>query len=116
MSACATFWARIRWPRELRLEIKGCDGKSNAWYEEGSITVCYEFVEDIWKKANSSGRPPAVAREDALIAPLMDVFLHEAAHALFDLLAIPVLGREEDAADQVAAYYMLQYRRRRSAA
>ena len=101
--------APIRWPRTLRLEIKGCDGESNAWYEEGSITVCYEFVEDIWKNANSSGRPPAIAPEDALIGPLMNVFLHEAGHALFDLLAIPVLGREEDAADQVAAYYMLQY-------
>ena len=56
-----------------------------------------------------------MAREDALIAPLMDVFLHEAAHALFDLLAIPVLGGEDDAADQVAAYYMLQYPKGRSA-
>jgi hypothetical protein len=29
-------------------------------------------------------------------------------HALFDLLRVPILGREEDAADQVAAYIMLQ--------
>ena len=27
---------------------------------------------------------------------------------MFDLLKIPLLGREEDAADQVAAYYVLQ--------
>jgi hypothetical protein len=36
------------------------------------------------------------------------VFLHEASHALFDMLKIPLLGREEDAADQLAAYYVLQ--------
>ena len=61
------------------------------------------------RSALGTGAAVACGDEDALIAPLMDVFLHEAAHALFDLLAIPVLGREEDAADQVAAYYMLQY-------
>ena len=38
----------------------------------------------------------------------IDVFLHEAGHAMFDLLKVPLLGREEDAADQVAAYLVLQ--------
>src|SRR5829696_9194124 len=52
--------------------------------------------------------PPTVGREDAFVGPLADVFLHEASHALFDMLRIPLLGREEDAADQLAAYYVLQ--------
>jgi hypothetical protein len=43
-----------------------------------------------------------------VIGPIVEVFLHEAAHALFDLLKIPVLGREEDAADLLAAYVLLQ--------
>ena len=34
--------------------------------------------------------------------------LHEFAHALFDVHFIPILGREEDAADLVAAYIYLQ--------
>ena len=34
--------------------------------------------------------------------------LQEFAHALFDMLDLPVFGREEDAADQVAAYIYLQ--------
>jgi hypothetical protein len=38
----------------------------------------------------------------------IDVFLHEAGHAIFDMLKVPVLGREEDAADQVAAFSVLQ--------
>jgi hypothetical protein len=90
------------------LELKGCDGVSNAWYQDAAITVCYEFVEDIWRSANSSARPPAIAREDAFIGRLTEVFLHEASHALFDMLKIPILGREEDAADQLAAYHILQ--------
>lgn len=37
-----------------------------------------------------------------------DVFLHETGHAIFDMLEIPFLEREEDAADQVSAYMLLQ--------
>jgi hypothetical protein len=99
----------VRWPRTLRLELRGCDGDSNAFYEDAVVTVCYEYLEDMWRGANSSKRPPAVAQEDAFIGPFVDVFLHEAGHALFDLLKIPFFGREEDAADQLAAYYMLQF-------
>jgi hypothetical protein len=36
------------------------------------------------------------------------VFLHESAHAVFDQLQVPVLGREEDAADLFSAYIVLQ--------
>jgi hypothetical protein len=35
------------------------------------------------------------------------VVLHESAHALFDYLEVPILGREEDAADQIAALFLL---------
>ena len=45
---------------------------------------------------------------DAIIGPLVDVFLHEVGHAVFDFNKIPILGREEDAADQFAAYLWLQ--------
>lgn len=100
--------APVRWPQPLSLELKGCDGVSNAWYQDATITVCYEFVEDIWKSANSSARPRTIAREEVFIGRLAEVFLHEASHALFDMLKIPILGREEDAADQLAAYYILQ--------
>src|SRR3954467_630538 len=98
----------IRWPRTLQLVLKGCDGESNAFYENAVVTVCYEFLDDIWRAANSPRRPAAILREDAVAGPVLDVFLHESGHALFDLLKIPLLGREEDAADQMAAYYVLQ--------
>jgi hypothetical protein len=99
----------VRWPRTLRLELKGCEGEANAWYTDATVTVCYEFLEEMWAGANSTRRPAGIDRNDAFVGPLIDVFLHEAAHALFDLLEIPLLGREEDAADQLAAYYVLQF-------
>lgn len=98
----------VRWPRPLRLELRGCDGESNAWYQDAVVTVCYEYLEGIWKNADSSARPGGIPRDDAFIGPLIDVFLHEASHALFGMLKIPLLGQEEDAADQVAAYHVLQ--------
>jgi hypothetical protein len=100
--------APVRWPRTLRLELKACD-EANAWYEEAVIIVCYEYLEDMWRSANSPTRPAAISREDAFIGPFVDTFLHEAGHAMFDLLKIPLLGREEDAADAIAAYYVLQF-------
>jgi hypothetical protein len=45
---------------------------------------------------------------DAIVGPLVDTSLHEFGHALFEMLRLPVFGREEDAADQVSAYIMLQ--------
>ena len=98
----------IKWPRPLTIELKGCDGEANAWYADASVTVCYEFLSEIWSRASSRKRPDAITLEDAFVGPTLDVFLHEAAHAIFDLLKIPLLGREEDAADQVAAYTVLQ--------
>jgi len=98
----------VRWPRTLRLELSGCDGESNAWYMDAVITGCYEFLEGMWSSANSAKRPSSITWEDAFVGPLTAVFLHEASHALFDLLKIPLLGREEDAADQLAAYFVLQ--------
>ena len=98
----------VRWPRTLRLELKSCD-ESNAWYEDAVISVCYEYLDDMWRSANSSKRPAFIAREDAFLGPFVDTFLHEAGHAMFDLLKVPLLGREEDAADAIAAYYVLQF-------
>jgi len=99
----------LRLPRPLLVKVTGCDGESNAWYEEDAITVCYEFLADILKNATEKTLPIGVTRRDTTIGPLVDVFLHESGHAVFDLLKIPVFGREEDAADQFSAYIMLHF-------
>jgi hypothetical protein len=33
----------LRLPRLPLVKVTGCDGESNAWYDEDTITVCYEF-------------------------------------------------------------------------
>jgi hypothetical protein len=44
-----------------------------------------------------------------MIGPLLDVFLHEAGHATFRSLKVPLFGRNEDAADQFSTYLMLRF-------
>lgn len=96
-------------PAPLLLKTEGCDGVSNAWYESSdhSVTVCYEYLEELQKFAPVKTTPGGVTTRDAVYGPTVEVFFHEVSHALFDMLKIPILGREEDAADMLAGYVML---------
>jgi hypothetical protein len=100
----------LRLPGKLLLKTEGCDGVSNAWYDESehSVAVCYEYLEEIQINAPKVTTAAGVTPTDALIGPTLEVFLHEISHALFDMAKIPILGHEEDAADQMAAYLLLQ--------
>jgi hypothetical protein len=100
----------IRLPRQLTVEIKSCDGNEDTYYSEGVVTLCYEYVELLQRHSPTVGTPGGVARVDALLGAIMDTLLHEAGHGVFDFLEVPVLGREEDAADFFAAYMALQLR------
>jgi hypothetical protein len=106
----------IRLPRPLKVKLDGCEGISNAAYGNDEITVCYEFVDDIIKNAAERDLEIGITRQDTIIGPLVDVFLHEGGHAVFDYLRIPIWGREEDAADQFSSYVMLQYDKARARA
>ena len=99
----------LRLPRTLRLRTAGCDGEANAWYDEDNeqVTVCYEYFAEALSNAPARTTAAGVTPQDAVLGPGVEVFLHEVAHALFHLLRVPILGREEDAADQVADYLIL---------
>jgi hypothetical protein len=101
------FLSPFRLPRPLLVKTEGCDGDANASYEDDVIVVCYEYIDEIWKHAPEEVTAAGVRPIDALIGPVFDTCLHEFGHAIFDMLELPVLGREEDAADQVSAYIML---------
>jgi Putative metallopeptidase len=98
----------LRLPHRLLLETRDCEGASNAFSNEDSVIVCYEYINDIWKSVPDKTTPAGVAPIDALIGPFVDVFLHEAGHAVFASLQTPLFGREEDAADQFSTYIMLK--------
>jgi hypothetical protein len=100
--------APFRLPRRLLLKTTGCDGEVNAWYDDGVITVCYEFLDWVWQSAPRETTPAGIAPIDALAGPVYQIIIHEAGHAVFDLLKVPIFGNEEDDADQFSAYILLQ--------
>lgn len=100
----------FRLPKPVALQLTGCKGEADAWYEadDRTITVCYEYIAELLQQAPAEGAGGAVDRRDAIMGPVLEVFLHESGHALFETFRLPILGREEDAADQFAAFLMLQ--------
>ena len=97
---------RLQWT--LNISLTECDGEADAMYSDGTITICYEYIEELRKYMPAKTTPAGIEPIDTLVGPFVDTVLHEFAHALFDYLDVPVLGREEDAADQVSAYIYLQ--------
>jgi len=96
----------FRMPREVTLKVEGC-GEVDAYFTRRTVAVCYEYLQVVVRRIEAGQLPAWVDREEALAGAFVDAMLHEYAHALIEHLKIPVLGREEDAADQMAAHLML---------
>jgi hypothetical protein len=110
------FLAPLKLPVTLRLVTKQCgpaDDESNAFFspDERSINLCYEYVRDFEDDAPKQTTAEGITRSDAIIGAIVSTMLHESGHAIYNLLQVPVLGREEDAADQIAAFIMVQFGR-----
>ena len=92
----------LKLPKLLTLQAATC-GESNAWYDAEThiLTFCYELVGDFIKMAEQSGHFE-LTPDQAVTGPFLFIVLHETAHAVIHILAVPVLGQEEDAADQLA--------------
>jgi hypothetical protein len=100
----------FRLPVDLEIRTVGCDGVANAYFDRKedrrTIRMCYEFLQVMMKELpNEEGG----TRNDALIGQLFLVLLHESGHAIYDIFEVPILGSQEDAADQFAGYVMLQF-------
>jgi hypothetical protein len=102
------FMSPLKLPQPLTIKMEGC-GVVNAYYSSGAVTICYEYVAWLHQIAAKITLSNEISLEDAVVGPFVDVLLHEVAHAIFDLLKIPLFGREEDAADQLAAFILLQF-------
>ena len=98
----ADMLSMLKLPKLLTLRAESC-GESNAWYDPEThvLTFCYELVGDFIKMAEKSGHY-GLTPDQAVTGPFLFIVLHETAHAVFHILAVPLLGQEEDAADQLA--------------
>src|SRR5262245_41852550 len=90
----------FRLPIDLTVRTLGCDGVVNAWYEleesRPTVSICYEYVHNIMQHAPMESAPLGITRQDAMVGQFLFVVAHEIGHALFEIFAIPVFGREEE--------------------
>lgn len=105
----------IRLPTPLFLVAQEC-GTVNAFYmpNKKAIVICYEMLDAIQKKMvqKTTGDMFVKTQSPEIMGKLWSgafsfILMHEVGHALVHVLDVPVLGREEDAADQIAAYFLL---------
>lgn len=98
---------RFELPQPLTLGFAEC-GEANAYYRprERTLRVCLELIDYLF---DLLGRRFAEGErlEEAVASAFSFIVLHEVGHALIDLLDLPVTGREEDAADQLAVWLLL---------
>jgi hypothetical protein len=102
------FMAPMRLPRELTVRIAQCGTQNLAYKPQGPATVCYELIDQIERFTAAHTRDANLA-QIVITGGFVQALLHETAHSLFDILQVPVWGREDDAADRLAALIMMQF-------
>ena len=87
-------------------------GQPNAFYQRDRkiIVVCLELIPNLVDRVRRERSQRASPEEvkNLVAGSLVFVVLHEMGHALIDLQGLPVLGREEDAADQISTFLILE--------
>lgn len=91
-------------PLGITLATAHCD-EPNATYSPSMrrVTLCYELFRSLADRFKT-----APGQEYLVPGTIMFALMHETGHALVDVLALPVTGREEDAVDQLASILLLE--------
>ncbi len=109
----ARFLSPLRLPTKLRVwalsDTPYCEG--SPYYDPNyrAMHMCYQFMDLLEKLAPKQTTPDGFTPLEATVGAYVVVILHETGHALVDLFNLPILGREEDAADQIAAFVSMQF-------
>jgi hypothetical protein len=107
----AAFLSPLQLPHAFYLIARECK-EPNAFYNPSNwrIDICYEMIEFIEKVAPRPNSPvDGFTRDEVVVGALVGVLMHEVGHAVFDMLNVPVFGREEDAADEMAGFIAVQF-------
>lgn len=104
----ATLQQRYNLPRPVEISFDSCD-MINAFYSprDTAITFCYELLEFLAGVFVPDGAWTDEQRANVFGA-VQFIMMHEVGHALVDVLDLPITGREEDVADQLAVYVMVR--------
>jgi Putative metallopeptidase len=106
------FLSPLKLQMPLRITMLEC-GVTNSFWESRSqgLKLCYEWPDWVSRLAPAEQTDTGIPRQDVVVGSFVQVALHELGHGLFDIYDVPLFGREEDAADQIAAFIMTQFGR-----
>ncbi|MGI5339563.1 DUF4344 domain-containing metallopeptidase [Streptomyces sp. CA-181903] len=98
--------AALRLPRRIAIVGRSCAEDDVPEYdpETGRVGLCYGYVGEVRAMFRAAHDPDVPGRTAGVIT---ETLYHEVAHALIDRLDLRFTGREEDVADQFAAYRLL---------
>ncbi len=105
------FLSPLKLPRKLLVQIDQCNAERRPYQPGGAVTICYEYIAKVDQTAPRNQPPDGLPREMMMVGAFVQAVLHEVAIAVFDVLEIPVWGRESDAADKLAGFIMVQFGR-----
>src|SRR5215470_4690762 len=104
------FLSPLRLPKKMPIKTTECGVINAFWAGTGKgLSLCYEYLYYLEDRVAKAEMPPGYQRADALVGGFLGVTFHELGHAVFDILDVPVYGREEDAADQMAGFILQQF-------
>jgi hypothetical protein len=103
------FLSPLRLPRKLLVQIDQCNAEQRPYQPGGPVTICYEYVAKVDQIAPRNAPAGGLPRETMIVGAFIQAVLHEVAVATFDILELPVWGRERDAADRLAGFIMVQF-------
>ena len=107
------FLSPLRLPRKLTVRTAQCDAPTRPYERGGPITVCYELMDKVARLVAEHSKDlndqENFDEESLINAAFVESTLHQTALAIFDILEVPIWGREFDAADRLAAFVMTQF-------
>ncbi|QTN19226.1 DUF4344 domain-containing metallopeptidase [Brevundimonas sp. AJA228-03] len=94
-------------PVDIGMRFAEC-GENNAYYipDDREIQICIEMFEGE-RETFAAYYDTDEEIEDAVNGSFLFTVFHEVGHALIDVLEIPFTGREEDTADSLAAWWLI---------
>src|ERR1700730_2800193 len=94
-------------PFDIIVSWSDCD-EPDAYYAPDTqhLVICHHLIDEYYDLFTPKIKDKAKL-DDAVRGAIASTFLHELGHALIDAWKLPITGKEEDAADQLATVMLI---------
>lgn len=99
--------AKASLPFDIFISWSDCDDP-DAYYDPDThhLVICHQLIDEYYDLFTPKIKDKAKL-DEAVRGAIASTFLHELGHALIDAWKLPITGKEEDAADQLATVMLL---------